>query len=61
MRLLVVRQALVAAVPGIAIGLAGAMGLASFGRSLFVGVGALDPAALGFGVGAILVVVMVAS
>ena len=56
-RLLVVRQALVAAAPGIAIGLAAAMSLASFGRSLFVGVSALDPWALGFGVGAILMVV----
>ncbi len=60
-RLLVVRQALVAAAPGIAIGLAAAMALASFGQSLFVGVGALDPWALGFGVGAILAVVMIAS
>ncbi len=60
-RLLVVRQALVAAAPGIVIGVATAMGLASFGRSLFVGVGALDPWAFGFGVGAILAVVLIAS
>ena len=60
-RRLVVRQAMSAAAPGLVIGVAMAVGLAAFGRSMLVGVGPLDPVAIGVGIAAILAVVAAAS
>ena len=60
-RRLVVGQAALAAAPGLAIGLLMAIALTSFGRSLFVGVGAVDAASLLLGIATLAVIVVVAS
>ncbi len=60
-RLLIVRQALVTAIPGIGAGLVLASGLAIVARSALFGVQPLDPVALGAGVAALAIVVVSAS
>ena len=60
-RRLVVRQALVAAAPGVAVGLVMAIALTAFGRSLFVGIGAIDPMSLLVGVATLAAIVLAAS
>jgi putative ABC transport system permease protein len=60
-RWLVVRHAVIAAAPGLAIGLAAAIGLMAFGRSLFVGVGTVDLASLALASGALVSIVILAS
>jgi predicted permease len=58
---LVVGQAVSATAPGLVIGVTTAIAIASVGRSLFVGVNAVDPMALSLGIGAIAAVVLMAS
>ncbi len=58
---LVMRQALAAAAPGIAVGVALAVGAGLAARSALFGVGPSDPIALGVGLGALLLVVLAAS
>ena len=60
-RRLVVRQAVMAAAPGLVIGLAMAIALTAFGRSLFVGIGAVDPMSLLLGIVTLGVIVLAAS
>jgi putative ABC transport system permease protein len=60
-RLLIVRQALGMAIPGIAAGLVLASVLAVVARSALFGVQPLDPVALGAGVAALAIVVVSAS
>jgi putative ABC transport system permease protein len=60
-RWLVVRHAVIAAAPGLAIGLAAAIGLMAFGRSLLVGVGTVDLASLALASGALVSIVILAS
>lgn len=59
-RRLVVRQALVAAAPGLVIGPVLAIGLAALAQSLLFGVGPADPVAIGFAVTTLIGVVLVA-
>ena len=60
-RRLIVRQAVMAAAPGLVIGLAMALALTVFGQSLFVGVGAVDPRSLWLGIVTLGVIVLAAS
>jgi ABC-type antimicrobial peptide transport system permease subunit len=60
-RRLVVRQAAAAAAPGLVIGLTMAMALTLLGRSLFVGIGAIDARSLLLGTGVLAVMVALAS
>ena len=60
-RRLVVGQAVTATAPGLVVGVAMAIAIAFLGRSLFVGVGVVDPIALCLGIGAIVAVVLIAS
>jgi putative ABC transport system permease protein len=60
-RRLVVRQAVVAAAPGVAIGLVMAIALTAFGRSLFVGIDAIDPVSLLIGIVTLGAIVLAAS
>jgi hypothetical protein len=60
-RRLVVRQAAVAAAPGVAVGLLMAIALTAFGRSLFVGIGAIDPVSLLIGIVTLGAIVLAAS
>jgi putative ABC transport system permease protein len=60
-RRLVVRQAAIAAAPGLAIGLVMAIALTSLGRSLFVGIGVVDPTSLLLGILTLAAIVIVAS
>ena len=58
---LVVRQAVVAAAPGVAVGVVMAIALTAFARSLLFGIGAFDPASLLLGIATLTVIVVVAS
>jgi predicted permease len=60
-RTLIVRQAAVAAAPGLVIGLLMAMTLTVFGQSLFVGIDAVDPLSLLLGIVTLGVIVLLAS
>jgi hypothetical protein len=60
-RRLVVGQALRAAAPGLMTGLMLVVALTALGRSLFVGIGAIDPISLVLGTGALAAIVAVAS
>jgi predicted permease len=60
-RRLVVGQAALAAGPGLLIGLLMAAALTAFGRSLFIGVGVVDPLSLATGIAALGVIVLAAS
>lgn len=60
-RWLVVRQAMMAAAPGVIIGLMTAVALTLFGQSLFVGIDAVDPASLSLGIATLAVIVLAAS
>jgi ABC-type antimicrobial peptide transport system permease subunit len=59
-RRLVVRQALVAAAPGLVVGPVLAVGLAALAQSFLFGVGPADPMAIGFAVATLVGVVLVA-
>lgn len=60
-RRLIVGQAVIAAAPGVVVGSLLAVSLTVFGRSLFVGVAAIDPASLALGVMVLGVIVLTAS
>ena len=60
-RLVVGRADGLATAPGLVVGVAMAIAIAFLGRSLFVGVGVVDPIALCLGIGAIVAVVLIAS
>jgi len=60
-RRLIVGQAMMAAAPGLAIGLAMALALTVFGQSLFVGIDAVDPMSLLLGIVTLGVIVLAAS
>jgi predicted permease len=59
-RILVARQAIAAAAPGVAAGLGMSVGLGWLAQSALHGVGAADPLALGIGIGTVALVVLVA-
>jgi predicted permease len=59
-RALVIRQAIAAALPGLAVGVAFAVALGFLARSALYGVSFLDPAAYGAGIAALVAVVLVA-
>ena len=60
-RRLVIGQAIAATAPGLTVGVMIAIALASFGQSVFIGVGALSFAAITIGIGAIVAIVLMAS
>ena len=60
-RRLVVHQAVVAAAPGVVVGVVMAIALTAFGRSLFVGIGAFDPVSLLVGITTLAAIVLAAS
>jgi hypothetical protein len=60
-RTLIVRQAALAAAPGLVIGLLMASALTVFGQSLFVGIDAVDPMSLLLGIVTLCVIVLLAS